>query len=145
MAGGTLVDIGETCRICRFDAAQCPDSWNNYDDWRTTVDGKDCGVVEQVAPTGQGGAAEGCPPFVPAVKTSQGTFLLSCDRQNNYCCGSPPDANALQTHGKAWSSHVADEKTFNQGVQVCGCACGPEHCQVKQLSCIAPTTQIGCS
>jgi hypothetical protein len=143
-SGGQVVDIGQACKLCRFDEPACPDGWTNYQDWRTTIDGTDCGGVVQLSPTGRGGAEEDCPPFVPAVQASDGIYMLSCDRQADYCCGTPPNAASLVAYGKPWSSHVPDTKTFNQGYNPCGCACGPETCTTKLLSCIAPTVQIGC-
>jgi hypothetical protein len=146
-AGGEVVDIGESCRICRFDAATCPDDFTNYDNWRTTTDGTDCGSATQVQlDTGPGGAEEDCPQYVPAVLASGTYYMLSCDREANYCCGTPPDPLAVQQpKGHPWSSHTPEETSFMQGYNPCGCACGPEHCIVGQLLCAAATTQIGCS
>ena len=36
-AGGTVVNIGGSIDICRFNASSCPSSWQQYSQWSTTT------------------------------------------------------------------------------------------------------------
>jgi hypothetical protein len=144
-AGGEWVDIGETCRVCRFDAPECPDGWTHYDNWITSATNTECPNVEtRFASSG----TDECDFIdIPFVHASTGTYLLSCERSSDYCCGTPPDNSDghLTAEGRPWSSHEPDTRSWVQGYNRCGCACGPEHCTTTTISCVASITQIGCT
>lgn len=55
-AGGTVLDIGASYPICRFNAAACPAGWTRYDNWTATAPAKysntACGVICSNVTTG---------------------------------------------------------------------------------------------
>lgn len=143
-AGGEWVDIGEPCRICRFDAPSCPAGWAHYEHWNTTETNHACPAI---ATRLEGSGTDECYFIdIPIVRTSSGQYLLSCERRTDLCCGTPPDNSDghLTAVGRPWSSHEPDRRSWVQGYNACGCACGPEHCTTATISCDAVIAQIGC-
>lgn len=142
-AGGEWVDIGESCRICRFEGSECPESWTQLESWNTTATNTECPTFA-LEPSG---TSECSFIDIPIVRTSTAAMQLSCDRRSDFCCGSPPDNSDghLTAQGQAWSNHIPDETSWTQGYNRCGCACGSEHCTTTTALCRALITQIGCT
>ena len=133
---GTVASAG-TATICKFSKSTCPSGWQQYQRWRTSINDSNCPTVTYAYNSYTRNNH-------PALNADSGTYLLSCNYGNNFCCGSKPSSSVTNTIGNAWSNHTSDRKSWTQGYNNCGPACGSEHCTSTTAFCEANTVEIGC-